>query len=690
MSIKCLSCGLVNWSTANACRRCNTLIQAQANTTPPALLQVQRSIPPAPPLPHTQSPAQPPQGQSAGFQPPQAQRPVFEPPPAYSNSAPYQNPGPANFQHQPPYPTLAGQQQPLPIHRPGNEVPLPINRPGQQMAQPLHRPAQEASLPPNPGQQTNGSPFVAKPIQPLTVPENGGTTANHPSLQTHTNGVRPPFVNSQPLPNRPNAVQPFAQYPQQQHHTPYANGNRPYPQPPNGQPYVNPVSPQPYSAGQPYGTYPATANQQPYQTVFAPPQSYPSQTYPSPYAPGRPYMPPPFAAPKSSMGALAKIFIAVVVIGAVVGFTLLRALVNRERTESMGEDALTVKYLKVPNRDSASIEGMRENFINYLGKDRDARFGFEEMQRQLFSGIDEIVYDKEKGEVLFLVRECSEANPDKVQRIIDRYAMDPSKVFYGESFKQKAATFSGKTKLGWANHCPLVIPLDNIRINPYSSVEIKYATATYKLSAQELADFMTDKSIFSGPMRIFSKDRVQRELNVFGNHGAFVAKPNEPSLTRLAASLIAGGSSMSRETKIQQLLNFVSSEITYDDAEAKFKGEILKRPDETLLTRRGDCSSKTILMASLLEQIGEDYRLVYYIDHITVAVQQRGFGNRNNLAFPREGETWVIAETTVPGFVIGETSIENKSIFRNIQYIQRPGKANDVSAFDNLKEIFLQ
>jgi hypothetical protein len=688
MSIKCLSCGLVNWGTANTCRRCNRPVQAQANTAPPALPQIQRSLPSsAPPLPYNQGPAHQPQSQPVVFQPPtQAPRPVFQPPPAYTNSAPYQNPGQANVQHRPPYAGLAGQQQPLPIHRPGNEAPLPINRPGQEIPQALQRPAPVAGVAPNHPQQTDGSPFAAKPTQPLTVPEN----ANHPPLQSYTNGIQPPFANPQPLPSHPNAAQPYAQYPQQQPYTPYPHGNRP--QPHNGQPYINPASPRPYPAGQSYGGHTGAANpQQAYQTVFAPPQTYPSQAYPPPYAPGRPYLPPPpFAAPKSSIGPLAKIFITVIIIGAIAGFTILRALVNRERTESMGEEALTVKYLKVPNRDSASIEGMRENFFSYLGKDRDARFGFDEMQRQLFSGVNEIVYDQEKGEVLFMVWECSEADPTKVQRIIDRYAIDPTRVFYGESFKQKAVAFTGKTKLGWANHCPLVIPIDNIRINPYSSVEIKYATATYKISAQELADFMADKSTFSGPMRIFSKDRVQRELNVFGNHGAFVAKPNEPSLTRLASSLMASGSSLSRESKIQQLLNFVSSEITYDDAEAKFKGEILKRPDETLLTRRGDCSSKTILMASLLEQIGEDYRLVYYIDHITVAVQQGSFKNNNSLAFSREGEAWVIAETTVPGFVVGETSIENKSIFRNIQYIQRPGKANDVSAFDNLKEIFLQ
>jgi hypothetical protein len=660
MSIKCVSCGLVNWGTANACRRCNTPIQAQGITAPAALPQIQRSFqPPQPPVHQTAPQAQPPHLQQP------IQRPVFQPPAGPSASVPEANP-----HNQQPF--IAGQQQPMPIHRPGFASPMPI-----------HRPGQEAGLAPPQAPQTDFSAPVSRPSDAWPAAQNGGAAINRPAIETYPNHLRP---NPQGLPNQANGVQPPAPYTRQQGYPPYPQGNQPYSQPQNGQPYGNPVQEQAYPPRQPYTGYPGAPNQPPYQTTFAPPQSYPP-----PYAPGRGYAPPPpFTASKSSLGPVAKTFITLIVIGAVVGFGVLRALLNRERTESMGEEALTVKYLKVPNRDSASIEGMRENFFSYLGKDRDARFGYDEMQRQLFSGIEQLIYDKEKGEVLFLVRDCSDADPTKMQRIIDRYAIDPAAVSYGEAAKPKVVSFRARNQVSVGNNCPLVIPIDNIRINPYSSVEIKYSSATYKISAQELADYMTDKSIFSGPMRIFSKDRVQRELNVFGNHGAFVARPNEPSLTRLANSLIIGGSAASRETKIQQLLNFVSGEITYDDAEAKFKGEILKRPDETLLTRRGDCSSKTILMASLLEQIGEDYRLVYYIDHITVAVRRGDFNIPNNLSFAREGETWVIAETTVPGFVIGETSIENKSIFRNIQYIQRPGTTNDVSAFDNLKEIFLQ
>ena len=61
-----------------------------------------------------------------------------------------------------------------------------------------------------------------------------------------------------------------------------------------------------------------------------------------------------------------------------------------------------------------------------------------------------------------------------------------------------------------------------------------------------------------------------------------------------------------REAKIQRLVDFVSNEIQYDYSEAVGGRETLKRPNEVLFTRSGDCSNKTILLASLLEQIGED------------------------------------------------------------------------------------
>ena len=61
----------------------------------------------------------------------------------------------------------------------------------------------------------------------------------------------------------------------------------------------------------------------------------------------------------------------------------------------------------------------------------------------------------------------------------------------------------------------------------------------------------------------------------------------------------------------------------------------------------------TQLLGSLLEQLGEDYLFVYTPDHITVAVKQGGFPASNHLFLPWQGEVWLIAEGTAPGFRIG-------------------------------------
>jgi hypothetical protein len=629
--------------------------------------------------------------------------PMNPPPPQY-----YPAPPPPNRFALSPQPPVA---QPLPNQRPELLQNLQHFPYGNQLQQPL----------PSQPQQPQGNP--APPNPPMVRPQ--GQTPNMPSGQTLQHPA--PYANLQP-PQNGQGYQPQAPpgnpYPNHQrqgvpnsqgpgYHAPYSQGPMPVTQPPfppspqNVQGYPNQPLPQtsaPYTGGQGFANprvYPnpqAFPNRAVHQGQYPPPGlqgqfPLPAQgAYPGPYV-QTPFVRPPNFSTRPSISPKLKILLAVMVVGAGILLFALKGVLNKKRLETIGEKALTVKYLKVPNADASSIEAMRENLLQYLGKDKDPRFGYDELQRQLFAGVDELAYDQEKGEVLMLVNGCSDKDSANLQRVISNYTTNPALTFYGEAFKQKLNAFHNKTALNWTNHCPLLIPADNIRVNPYTNVEIKYSSATYKISLQELSDFMTDKSVYGGHMRIFSKDRARNELNVFGNHGAFVARAGEPSLTRLSTSLAVNATVSGkgfRENRIQKLVDFVSQEITYDESEAKFKGEILKRPDETLLTRRGDCSSKSILLASLLEQIGEEYRLVYYNDHITVAVRKGNFPNLNNLSFTRDGETWMIAESTLPGFQIGETIVENAQIFAAMRYVQKPGNTESVSALDDLREIVFE
>jgi Transglutaminase-like superfamily len=202
-----------------------------------------------------------------------------------------------------------------------------------------------------------------------------------------------------------------------------------------------------------------------------------------------------------------------------------------------------------------------------------------------------------------------------------------------------------------------------------------------------MRNFTNNSQIYGGRM-IAEMSRTTNESPIaFANHGIMVAKPNEPSLQRLTNGLLKETED-NREKKIQRLVDFVSNEIEYSYTEAVGGDETLKRADEVLMTRAADCSNKTILLASLLEQIGEEYILLYCPQHITVAVPQGNFPNENKLDFTWNGKPWMIAETTLPDFQIGKTRVQNFNKLTKIQYVQNPKETNvifDANSYALLK-----
>ena len=222
-------------------------------------------------------------------------------------------------------------------------------------------------------------------------------------------------------------------------------------------------------------------------------------------------------------------------------------------------------------------------------------------------------------------------------------------------------------------------PVDNIKFDPAIVLKFPFKEATYTIAIPELIDFLDNKSIFGGKMNARMEQTRAGQPVIFANHGAFVARPEETSLRRFVDELIrdipADGAD-AREARVQRLLDFVSREIVYDEREATYNFELLKRPNEVLMTGESDCSNKTILLGSLLEQIGEDYLFVYTPDHITVAVRQGHFPLRNGLSLEWERQTWLIAEGTAPGFRIGIDRVEKEERLKQFKQVQRPRDRN--------------
>lgn len=270
--------------------------------------------------------------------------------------------------------------------------------------------------------------------------------------------------------------------------------------------------------------------------------------------------------------------------------------------------------------------------------------------------------------------------PEKVgeafESMIARFIIDPKRIVNGED------DGTGRLRLGKYSlvqsedkHHFFKTPIDNIRFDPATVLKFPFKLATYTLNMSELRDFLENKTIFGGRMNARMDQMRNGVPVVFANHGALVARPEESSLRRFVEELtrdIPPDGEGAREARVQRVLDFVSKEIEYDLRETTYNFELLKRPNEVLMSGQSDCSNKAILLGSLLEQLGEDYLFVYTPDHITVAVKQGEFPASNGLFVAWQSEVWLIAEGTAPGFRIGVDRVNEEKRFKQFQHIQRP------------------
>jgi hypothetical protein len=261
------------------------------------------------------------------------------------------------------------------------------------------------------------------------------------------------------------------------------------------------------------------------------------------------------------------------------------------------------------------------------------------------------------------------------ESIAARFIIDPKKIVMAEDD-------AGRLRLGKYSllrspdkYVFFKTPVDNIKFDNATVLKFPFKQATYTLDMHELEDFLANKSIFGGRMNARMEQTRNGQPVIFANHGAFVANPRETSLRRFVDELtrdIQPNTDGAREARVQRVLDFVSREIKYDFRETTYKFELLKRPNEVLMSGESDCSNKAILLGSLLEQLGEDYLFVYTPDHITVAVKQGNFPVRNDLFLAWQGEVWLIAEGTAPGFRIGIDRVQEEARLKKFQHVQRP------------------
>lgn len=280
-----------------------------------------------------------------------------------------------------------------------------------------------------------------------------------------------------------------------------------------------------------------------------------------------------------------------------------------------------------------------------------------------------------------------ESPEPEFQEFLTKYFADASKIDFGKLEHGRVVLDSYKMTPSPAATRFFKTTTDNFRLDTAQSVTIPFNGVNYVASLDELRRLSNNSLLYGGKLITQAPERKDQPIIVFANHAIMVSRPDEPTLKRLTDELLKDVGN-DREARIQRLVDFVSGEIAYSYTEAVGARETLKRANETLMTRSADCSNKTILLASMLEQIGEEYILLYCPQHITVAVPQGNYPIENGLDFIWNQKPWVIAETTAPGFQIGKSMVVDPNRLTSVQYVQNPKNSDvifDANSYEVLK-----
>ncbi|MEK7832361.1 MAG: hypothetical protein AAB401_14815, partial [Acidobacteriota bacterium] len=216
----------------------------------------------------------------------------------------------------------------------------------------------------------------------------------------------------------------------------------------------------------------------------------------------------------------------------------------------------------------------------------------------------------------------------------------------------------------------LRVSLYNLRLDSDLPLKFPFQHATYAPSLEELHLLMRNETVYGGMLEAIPDSRNYGQ-EILYNYGALVAKTSEGSMQRLVGDLtkdVGERDQQAREKKIQKLADLVSREIAPKPEEIPLK--VVKRASEVLMTGEAEYPSRAVLLASMMEQLQEDYLLVYSKDFLTVAVKQGQFPAKNESQIKFGGGVWLLIDTLTPGARVGLD--EPKKRLGTVAYVQRP------------------
>lgn len=365
--------------------------------------------------------------------------------------------------------------------------------------------------------------------------------------------------------------------------------------------------------------------------------------------------------------------IAVVLISALVGFGCSEQSAENPNASSLVKQReKQAKQIADEARNSACVPAdpkkqangaVRESLATLLAFPRQSGAYFE--SQILGRATLEVIKLEGKDQQVYLYLAEADSKGERLENAICRVTVIRSEIEVGKE-KDGKFMFADYSFLRTPQKAIyLRVPLSNLRLDSDLQLKFPFQQATYAPSLEELHLLMHNETVYGGMLEAIPDSRNYGQ-DILYNYGALVAKPSEGSMQRLVGDLTKDVGE--REKKIQRLADLVSREIAPKPEEIPLK--VVKRASEVLMTGEAEYPSRAVLLASMMEQLQEDYLLVYSKDFLTVAVKQGQFQAKNDSQIKFEGVVWLLIDTLTPGARIGVDAPKKR--LGTVAYVQRP------------------
>lgn len=216
------------------------------------------------------------------------------------------------------------------------------------------------------------------------------------------------------------------------------------------------------------------------------------------------------------------------------------------------------------------------------------------------------------------------------------------------------------------------IPCANLKVDTNKVFTFKYNDSTLNMLFADVMKEQNETCFYNTP-KVIDLSHYYGANVYAANIGAYVSVKGSDNIVKKLANILTKDLETNEE-KAQAFLRYVTNNITYSYEDLWYEAEIAKRAHEVLLSGDGDCSAKTTLFASLLEQYDIPYCLLYYKNHVNVGVKGN-FANENGYTATIENVQYAIAETTVENYIIGKSRVKSPEILSDLLFYQDPRKS---------------